>query len=39
MIDTILNIITWSLITAGAMLFAIVIGLIFFVVVEKLSER
>jgi len=39
MIDMVLNIITWSLITAGFMLIAIIIGFIFFFVVEKLSER
>jgi len=37
--DTILNILTWSLITAGCMLIAIVIGLAFFALVELLDDR
>jgi hypothetical protein len=37
--NTFLNILTWSLITAGCMLIAIVFGLVFFFVLEKLSDR
>ena len=37
--NTILNIITWSLITAGCMFIAIVIGLAFFALLEILNDR
>ena len=37
--NTFLNIITWSLITAGCMFIAIVIGLVFFALVEILNDR
>jgi hypothetical protein len=39
MIDTIFNILTWSLITAGVMMIAMLFGLAFFFIVEKMNER
>jgi hypothetical protein len=39
MIDTILNILTWSLITAGFMLIAMLFGLAFFFIMEKMDDR
>ena len=37
--NTFLNILTWSLITAGFMFIAIIIGLAFFALVELLNDR
>ena len=37
--NTILNIITWTLITAGCMFIAILIGLAFFALLELLNDR
>jgi len=37
--NTFLNILTWSLITAGCMLIAMIIGFVFFFILEKLSDR
>jgi hypothetical protein len=37
--NTFMNILTWSLITAGCMLVAIVIGLAFFALLELLNDR
>jgi len=37
--DIFLNILTWSLITAGFLLFVGLIGLCIFMVVEKMNDR
>jgi len=39
MMDMFLNILTWSLITAGCMLIAMIVGLAFFFLLEKLNDR
>ena len=36
---TFLNILTWTLITAGCMLVAIIIGLAFFAFLEMINDR